>query len=129
MAAAAVTSAAPFLALLEEDDDALKVHALQQLDGLVSQFWYQISNYIPQVEALSEDEDFGSKEKASLLASKARSSLLTFERHFDLAPPFRCMVKYFGWNILLRFARSSSEESNAVMNIGIMPYQHLGCTR
>jgi 26S proteasome regulatory subunit N2 len=75
MAAAAVTSAAPFLALLEEEDDALKVHALQQLDGLVSQFWYQISNYIPTVEALSEDDEFGSREKASLLASKVHSSL------------------------------------------------------
>lgn len=70
MAAAAVTSAAPFLALLEEEDDALKVHALHQLDGLVSQFWYQISNYIPTVEALSEDDEFDSREKASLLASK-----------------------------------------------------------
>jgi 26S proteasome regulatory subunit N2 len=72
MAAATLTSAAPFLALLEEDDDKLKVHALKQLDSLVSQFWYQISNYIPQVEALCEDGEFDHREKASLLASKVR---------------------------------------------------------
>lgn len=77
MAAVQVTSAAPYLALLEEDDDKLKVHALQQLDGLVPQFWYQISNYIPQVEALSEDEEFDSREKASLLASKVRCRCMT----------------------------------------------------
>lgn len=77
MAAVQVTSAAPYLALLEEDDDKLKVHALQQLDGLVPQFWYQISNYIPQVEALSEDDEFDNREKASLLASKVQCHCMT----------------------------------------------------
>jgi hypothetical protein len=70
MAAAAVSSAAPLLALLEEEDDKLKVHALKQLDSVVPQFWYQISNYIPQVEALCEDTDFSYREAASLLVSK-----------------------------------------------------------
>lgn len=72
MAAAAVTSAAPLLALLEEEDDKLKVHALKQLDAVVPHFWYQISTYIPQVEALCEDTDFDHREGASLLVSKVR---------------------------------------------------------
>jgi hypothetical protein len=72
MATAAVTSAAPLLALLEEDDDVLKVHALKQLDSFVHQFWYQISNHITQVEVLCEDADFDHRENASLLASKVR---------------------------------------------------------
>ena len=70
MAAAAVTSAAPLLALLEEEDDKLKVHALKQLDDVVPRFWFQISKYIPQVEALCEDTEFDHRERASLLVSK-----------------------------------------------------------
>lgn len=72
--AVATTSAAPLLAMLEEEDDQLKVYALGKLDDVVSQFWFQISNYIPQVEALCEDTDFTHRESASLLASKVRCS-------------------------------------------------------
>jgi hypothetical protein len=77
MATAAVTSAAPLLALLDEDDDVLKVHALKQLDSFVHQFWYQISNHITQVEVLCEDADFDHRESASLLASKVRTPQVT----------------------------------------------------
>lgn len=72
MAAAAVTSAAPLLALLDEDDAKLQWHALKQLDTCVPQFWYQISKHIPQVEALCEDQDFDHRDQASLLVSKVR---------------------------------------------------------
>ena len=75
MAAAAVSSASPLLALLKEDDDQLKVYALKQLDTVVPRFWYQISNYIPQVEALYEDDGFQHRERAALLASKVGAAL------------------------------------------------------
>lgn len=64
------SSAAGVLALLEEDDDSLKLHALQQLDRTVHDFWFQISGSIALIEALYEDEDFAHRELAALVASK-----------------------------------------------------------
>lgn len=70
MAPAAATSAAHVLALLDEDEDALKLYALQQLDRSVHDFWFQISSSIAAIEALYEDEDFSHRELAALVASK-----------------------------------------------------------
>ena len=79
-----MTSAAPYLALLEEDDATLQRHALKQLDSVVPQFWYQISKYIPQVEALCEDSDFDHREQASLLVSKVRERSLSARKKHSL---------------------------------------------
>jgi 26S proteasome regulatory subunit N2 len=68
--AAAPASAASILALLEEDDDALKLHALQQLDRTVHDFWFQISGSIAAIEAIYEDDEFSHRELAALVASK-----------------------------------------------------------
>lgn len=70
---AAVTSAAGLLALLEEEDDSLKLYALQQLDRTVHDFWFQISTSIAAIEALYEDEEFSHRELAALVASKVRA--------------------------------------------------------
>ena len=73
LAAAALpsgTSAAGTLALLEEDDDSLKVHALQLLDKSVHDFWFQIAASIASIEALYEDEEFSHRELAALVVSK-----------------------------------------------------------
>ena len=70
---APATSAAHVLALLDEDDDSLKLHALQQLDRSVHDFWFQISSSIAAIEALYEDEEFSHRELAALVASKVRS--------------------------------------------------------
>ncbi|PRW45196.1 26S proteasome non-ATPase regulatory subunit 1-like protein A-like [Chlorella sorokiniana] len=67
---APATSAAHVLALLDEDDDSLKLHALQQLDRSVHDFWFQISSSIAAIEALYEDEEFSHRELAALVASK-----------------------------------------------------------
>ena len=67
------TSAGGVLALLEEDDDALKLHALQQLDRTAHDFWFQISSSIGAIEALYEDEDFSHRGLAALVASKVRA--------------------------------------------------------
>lgn len=67
---AAVTSAAGLLALLDEDDDSLKLYALQQLNKTVHDFWFQISTSIAAIEALYEDDEFSHRELAALVASK-----------------------------------------------------------
>lgn len=59
------------LALLAEDDDALKVYALKQINASVHQFWHQASGSIATIEALFEDEEFSHRELAALVASKA----------------------------------------------------------
>lgn len=73
-AGGAATSAAHVLALLEEEDDSLKLWALQQLDRSVHDFWFQIASSIASIEALYEDEEFSHRELAALVASKVRRS-------------------------------------------------------
>lgn len=67
---AAVSSAAPLLAQLDEEDDALRLHALQSLNSIVHEFWFQIASSIASVEAFYEDEGFTHRELAALVASK-----------------------------------------------------------
>ena len=69
---AATTSAAGLLSLLDEDEDSLKLYALQQLNTSVHDFWFQISTSIAAIEALYEDEEFSHRELAALVASKVR---------------------------------------------------------
>lgn len=64
------TSAANLLALLEEHDDALRIYALQALNRVVHDFWFQIASAIASVEAFYEDEGFSHRELAALVASK-----------------------------------------------------------
>lgn len=64
------SSAAGLLALLDEQNDDLKRYALQNLDKVVHEYWYQISGSIASVEALVEDEMFSHRELAALVASK-----------------------------------------------------------
>ncbi|CAL8468543.1 g8083 [Coccomyxa elongata] len=64
------SSAANLLALLDEEDDALKLYALQSLNKVVHEFWYQIATVIASVEAFYEDEEFSHRELAALVASK-----------------------------------------------------------
>lgn len=68
--AVAVSSAAGLLSLLEEDDEALRLHALQALNQVVHEFWFQIAGSIASVEAFYEDEEFSHRELAALVASK-----------------------------------------------------------
>lgn len=72
---APVSSAAGVLALLEEEDDDLKLCALQQLDRSVHDFWFQISGSIATIEALYEDDEFSHRDLAALIASKVISWL------------------------------------------------------
>ncbi|KAE8677578.1 26S proteasome non-ATPase regulatory subunit 1 [Hibiscus syriacus] len=75
MAAAAATmvsSAGGLLAMLNESNPQLKLHALSNLVGFVDQFWPEISTSVPIIESLYEDEEFGQHQRqlAALLVSK-----------------------------------------------------------
>lgn len=85
------TSAGHVLALLDEDDDALKLHALQLLDASVQDFWFQIASSIGAIEALFEDEEFGHRQLAALVASKVRASFVRKEAFRSLS---RVWFKY-----------------------------------
>ena len=64
------SSADNLLSLLNEDDQALKLYALQSLNKVVHDFWYQIASSIASVEAFYEDENFSHRELAAVVASK-----------------------------------------------------------
>lgn len=66
----AVSSSAGLLALLSEDDERLKLYALEHLNGVVHEFWFQISSAITSVEQLYEDRHFSHRKLAALVASK-----------------------------------------------------------
>lgn len=69
---ATLTSAQGLIALLDEDDDRLRAHALKQLDRVVPDLWFEVSSSIATIEALYEDESFTERSLAALLASKVR---------------------------------------------------------
>ncbi|GLJ52933.1 hypothetical protein SUGI_1127550 [Cryptomeria japonica] len=66
----AITSASGLLAMLNEQHPALKLHALTNLDRFVDTFWPEISTSVSTIESLYEDEDFGERQLAALVASK-----------------------------------------------------------
>ncbi|KAJ6847996.1 26S proteasome non-ATPase regulatory subunit 1-like protein A-like [Iris pallida] len=68
--AATVSSASGLLAMLTEQHPALKLHALNSLNSLVHLFWHEIATSVPDIESLSEDEEFEQRELASLVVSK-----------------------------------------------------------
>ncbi|GMJ01827.1 hypothetical protein like AT2G32730 [Hibiscus trionum] len=71
-AATMVSSAGGLLAMLNESNPQLKLHALSNLIGFVDQFWPEISTSVPIIESLYEDEEFGQHQRqlAALLVSK-----------------------------------------------------------
>lgn len=68
--ACALTSAAGILSLLEEPEDELKKHALEELDKVVDQFWSEIAPSITKIQELCDDENFESRNLASIVTSK-----------------------------------------------------------
>lgn len=65
-----LTSATGILSLLDEQDEVLQIHALDQLNALVEQFWHEIATAIPKIETLYENETFKSRDLAAVVASK-----------------------------------------------------------
>jgi hypothetical protein len=75
-----MTSAAGLLALLEEEHEQLKEHALKTLIDVVDHHWAEVAGCISVCEALYEDEDFGPRKYAALLASKVGGPLPVLSR-------------------------------------------------
>ncbi|OII73307.1 proteasome cyclosome repeat family protein [Cryptosporidium andersoni] len=100
-----LTSASVYLALLDEDTEELKLYALEQLNMIVDNYWYEIADCIGLIESCYEDESFSNRELAALLASKvyfhledyneALKYLLSCTKLFDPSennPYTQCMV-------------------------------------
>lgn len=67
---AEVLTSSGFLALLDEPEQALRLYALQMLNQVVHQFWFEIAGSLAAVEAQYEDETFEHQNLAALVASK-----------------------------------------------------------
>ncbi|KAF9101602.1 proteasome regulatory particle base subunit [Mortierella sp. GBA35] len=80
-----LTSAAGVIALLDEHDDDLKVYALQKLNGIVDQFWAEISDAVSKIEIMYEDTDFKDRALAALVASKVYYHLGEFDDSLNFA--------------------------------------------
>ncbi|CAH0479966.1 unnamed protein product [Peronospora belbahrii] len=78
-------SAAGILALLEEEDNVLRTHALQKLNQVVDHYWAEIADAIPLIEELSEEKGFPDRELAAYVASKCFFHLEEYEDALRLA--------------------------------------------
>lgn len=74
-----VSSAAPFLALLNERDDDVKAYALQSINGIVDNQWAEVSNDLSNIEALYDDTSFSGRKVAALVVSKVYYNLGEYE--------------------------------------------------
>mmetsp|Transcript_5894 Transcript_5894/g.16828 ORF Transcript_5894/g.16828 Transcript_5894/m.16828 type:complete len:1074 (-) Transcript_5894:415-3636(-) len=72
---AEVLTSSGFLALLDEPEQALRLYALQMLNQVVHQFWFEIAGSLAAVEAQYEDETFEHQNLAALVASKVYFNL------------------------------------------------------
>ncbi|CAB1113322.1 unnamed protein product [Ectocarpus sp. CCAP 1310/34] len=63
-------SASGLISMLEEDDDALRTHALKRLHQVVDKHWAEVAAVVPLIEALSEDDAFPARELAAAVASR-----------------------------------------------------------
>lgn len=70
-----LTSAAPLLVLLNEKDDNIKSYALQSINDVIDSEWSEVSNYISNIEALSDETSFAGRKMAALIASKVYYNL------------------------------------------------------
>jgi len=81
----ALTSCRPLIALLDENDQTLKQFALQKMDAVVDQYWAEMADHIEEIETLYEDDKFGSRELAALVASKVHYHLEQFSESLTYA--------------------------------------------
>ena len=125
-AAVAVSSASGLLSLLEEEDEGLRLHALQSLNSVVHEYWYQIASSIASVEAFYEDEEFKHRELAALVASKVRlaarsdcstKASMLWDGGIDQVPTLECGSKR---------AASLPHPSHQARNVLLQVFYHLG---
>jgi hypothetical protein len=120
----AAVTAGGLLALLEENDNTLRTHALTKLADVVDQYWAEVSSAVPLIEELSEDPSFPARELAASVASKCFFHLEEYNdalrlalgagKHFDVSAKTeyvstlvsRCIDEYIA-------LRTQSEEVSA----------------
>lgn len=68
----APSRAAALLSLLDEPRAELRAHALSALSAIVDVEWSAVASSVATIEALYEDEGFGARLDAAMLASKVR---------------------------------------------------------
>ena len=74
-----LTSAAGIISLLDDSLPEMKIFALERLNSVVDEFWAEISEVVPKIEILYEDESFPHRQLAALVASKVYYHLGSFE--------------------------------------------------
>lgn len=63
-------SAAHFLAMLNDSIVEKQVYALRKINQVVDHQWHEISDQLPRIESLMDDENFPEKQLAASIASK-----------------------------------------------------------
>ncbi|CCH43332.1 26S proteasome regulatory subunit [Wickerhamomyces ciferrii] len=81
----ATSTAAPYLALLGEQDLNLKSYALKSINDIVDELWSEIANNILEIEELYEDESFKDRKLAALIASKVYYNLVDYDSSVKFA--------------------------------------------
>lgn len=80
-----VLSAAPYLSLLKEEHNKLKIYGLESLNTIVNELWTEIANNINEIENLYEEQGFEKKSLASLILSKIYYNLGDIEESIKYA--------------------------------------------
>lgn len=93
----AVATASGWIALLQEQDPALKSHALKKLLSCVDNLWHEVAESLPDLETIAEDFDLPlpMRQTAAAVASRVffhleepsqalRLALEAGEQHFDI---------------------------------------------
>lgn len=80
-----VSSAIGVLSLLEEQENQLRIAALERLNEVVDQFWHEIADYLPDIESMLEDETFPNRQLAALVASKVFYHLEEYDDALKMA--------------------------------------------
>lgn len=65
-----ITSAGGLMALLDEQERELQVHALLKIYEFIDQLWPEISDDVTKIEVMYEDHSFPERELAALVVSK-----------------------------------------------------------
>jgi len=80
-----LTSAASVVAMLDETDSDLQVHALQQLLDIVDHHWVEISDSVNRIEEIFDDESFPKRELAAAVASRTYYHMAALDEALRLA--------------------------------------------
>lgn len=79
------SSAAGIVGFLQEQDQQLKVRALERLHRVVDVHWAEVCESLPLIEELSEDTDFDGHELAAAVASRCFYHLQEYNDSLRLA--------------------------------------------